>query len=72
MATPSVLACRIPGTAEPGGRRLWGRTESDTTEVTQQQQQQQDRPGNSVFILEIPGDVQAIPSHTTLRSCSEL
>ena len=30
----SVLAWRIPGTGEPGGHRLWGRTESDTTEVT--------------------------------------
>ena len=28
----SVLAWRIPGTGEPGGLRLWGRTESDTTE----------------------------------------
>ena len=41
MAThSSVLAWRIPGTAEPGGLPLWGRTESDTTEATQQQQQQ--------------------------------
>ena len=33
MAThSSVLAWRIPG--EPVGCRLWGRTESDTTEVT--------------------------------------
>ena len=40
MAThSSVLAWRIPGTGEPGGCRLWGRTESDTTEATQQQQQ---------------------------------
>ena len=41
MATHSrVLAWRIPGTGQPGGLpRLWGRTESDTTEVTQQQQQ---------------------------------
>ena len=32
MAThASVLAWRIPGT---GGCRLWGRTESDTTEAT--------------------------------------
>ena len=32
MAThSSVLAWRIPGTGEPC---LWGRTESDTTEVT--------------------------------------
>ena len=41
MAThSSVLAWRIPGTGEPGGCRLWGCTESDTTEATQQQQQQ--------------------------------
>ena len=35
MAThSSVLAWRIPGTGEPGGVRLWGRTESDTTTAT--------------------------------------
>ena len=36
MAThSSVLAWRIPGTGEVlVGCRLWGRTESDTTEVT--------------------------------------
>jgi len=40
MATHfGVLAWRIPGTGEPGGFRLWGRTESDTTEATWQQQQ---------------------------------
>ena len=39
MAThSSVLAWRNPGTGEPGGCRLWGRTESNTTEATQQQQ----------------------------------
>ena len=32
-----VLAWRIPEMGQPGGCRLWGRTESDTTEVTQQQ-----------------------------------
>ena len=38
MAThSSVLAWRIPGTGEYGGCCLWGRTESDTTDVTQQQ-----------------------------------
>ena len=38
MATHSnVLAWRIPETVEPMGCRLWGSTESDTTEVTQQQ-----------------------------------
>ena len=45
MATHSgVLAWRIPGMGEPGGLHpvgcWWGRTESDTTEATQQQQQQ--------------------------------
>ena len=35
MAThSSVLAWRIPGTGEPGGCRLWGHTELDTSEVT--------------------------------------
>ena len=35
MATrSSVLAWRIPGMGEPGGCHLWGRTESDTIEVT--------------------------------------
>ena len=42
MAThSSTLAWRIPGTAEPGVLPSMGRTELDTTEVTQQQQQQQ-------------------------------
>ena len=30
----SVLAWRIQAMGEPGGCRLWGHTESDTTEVT--------------------------------------
>ena len=38
-AHSSVLAWRIPGTAEPDGLPSVGRTESDTTEATQQQQQ---------------------------------
>ena len=38
MAThSSVLAWRIPGMGSLVGCRLWGRTESDTTEATQQQ-----------------------------------
>ena len=42
MAThSSVLAWRISGTGSLVGCCLWGRTGSDTTEVTQQQQQQQ-------------------------------
>ena len=36
----SILAWRIPGTGSLLGCCLWGRTESDTTEATQQQQQQ--------------------------------
>ena len=39
MAThSSVLAWRIPGTGSLVGCRLWGHTESDMTEATQQQQ----------------------------------
>ena len=35
MAThSSVLAWRVAGMGEPVGCRLWGRTESDTAEVT--------------------------------------
>ena len=30
----SVLAWRVPGTAEPGGLPSWGRTELDMTEAT--------------------------------------
>ena len=42
MATHfSVLAWRIPGTGSLVGCHLWGCTELDMTEATQQQQQQQ-------------------------------
>ena len=34
MATHSILACRIPGTGEPGGLPSVDHTESDTTEAT--------------------------------------
>ena len=37
------------------GCRLWGRTESDTTEVTQQQQQQQQQ--QRVFPIRVAGIV---------------
>ena len=41
MAThSSVLVWRIPGMRRPMGCRLWGRTESATTDATEQQQQQ--------------------------------
>ena len=36
----SVLAWRIPGTGSLVGRHLWGHTELDTTDATQQQQRQ--------------------------------
>ena len=40
MAThSSVLAWSIPEMAEPSGLLSWGRTESDTTDLTEQQQQ---------------------------------
>ena len=52
MAThASVLAWRIPGTGSLVGCHLWGCTESDTTEVTEQQQQQQ---GNRQMDTKIP------------------
>ena len=38
---PVFLPGESQGWGSPVGCRLWGRTESDTTEVTQQQQQQQ-------------------------------
>ena len=45
MATySSVLAWRIPEMGSLAGCRLWGHTESHTTEATQQQQQQQRDP----------------------------
>ena len=37
----STLAWKIPGRGSLAGCHLWGRTESDMTEATQQQQQQQ-------------------------------
>ena len=52
MAThSSVLAWRIPGTGSLVGCRLWGRTESDMTEATQQQQQQHKGACYSLYIL---------------------
>ena len=52
MAThSSVLAWRIPDQGSLVGCRLWGRTESDMTEVTQQQQQQQQSAYSSYLII---------------------
>ena len=42
MAThSSVLAWRIPGTGEPVGCHLWGRTEADTTEATEEEEEEE-------------------------------
>ena len=41
MTPSSALAWRVPATGSLVGCRLWGRTESDTTEATQPQQQKQ-------------------------------
>ena len=50
MAThSSVLAWRIQGRGSLVGRRLWGRTESDTTEATWQQQQQQQQQQHTCY-----------------------
>ena len=42
--TPVFLPGESQGRGSLVGCRLWGRTESDTTEATQQQQQQQGMP----------------------------
>ena len=39
---PSILACRIPWTEEPGGLQSMGRTELGMTEVTLRQQASRD------------------------------
>ena len=52
MAThSSVFAWRIPETGSLVGCRLWGRTESDTTEVTQQQQVMRLEPYTGISAL---------------------
>ena len=63
MAThSSVLAWRIPGTGSLVGCRLWGRTESDMTEATQQQQQQGFPGGQEVMNPPASvGDTSLIP-----------
>ena len=50
--TPVFLPGESQGLESLVGCRLWGRTESDTTEVTQQQQQQQDNLYLHNFFIE--------------------
>ena len=47
--TPVFLPGESQGRGSLVGCHLWGRTESDTTEVTQRQQQQQDQAAVSAF-----------------------
>ena len=64
MATHSiVLAAESQGRGSLVGCGLWGRTESDTTEATQQQQQQLDH-GESKGI---PRKTSTTASLTTLK-----
>ena len=66
MAThSSVLAWRIPGTGGLMGCHLWGRTESDTTEVTQQQQQQQNQSSYHLIAYVIKSNVGDIEMDKT-------
>ena len=54
----STLAWKIPWMEEPVGCHLWGCTESDTTEATQQQQQEaeaQHRELSSVLCDDLEG-----------------
>ena len=52
--TPVFLPGESKGQGSLVGCRLWGRTESDTTEVTQQQQQQQQSLPTAVDPLLLP------------------
>ena len=76
MAThSSVLAWRILGMGSLIGCRLWGRTESDTTEATQQQQQQQlflNKPILAGEIAVCPFQVNSIkPTHSPRNGSSD-
>ena len=72
MAThSSVLAWRIQGQGSLVGCRLWGCTESDTTEVTQQQRQQQQGFPSGTSAKELPanvGDIRDVGSIPGLGS----
>ena len=64
MAThSSVLAWRIPGVGSLVGCRLWGRTESDTTEVTQQQQHGPNIPGSYAILFFTASDFTFTTRH---------
>ena len=60
--TPVFLPGESQGRGSLVGCRLWGRTESDTTDATQQQQQQQSLTG--VFVFSLVGAVGRILTKT--------
>ena len=64
--TPVFLPGESQGLGSLVGCCLWGGTESDTTEVTQQQQQQ--HPSFNAF-SEPPADTPTLLSPPTLQSC---
>ena len=68
MAThSSIPAWRIPGTEEPSGLPLWGRTESDTTEATYQQQQISFRM-DWLDLLAVQGTLKSLLQHHSSKA----
>ena len=66
MAThSSILAWRIPGMEEPVGCCLWGHTESDKTDGTQQQQQETRSTTTTVWKQGIPTWNHNVPNDRT-------
>ena len=63
--TPVFLPGESQGRQRRVGCRLWGRTESDTTEVTQQQQQQQQLYSQGVVAFYFPGGASGKESERT-------
>ena len=62
----SVLAWRIPGTGSLVGCRPWGRTELDTTELTEQQQQQFSIDFNPGYATKSPNRPPEFEPHPSL------
>ena len=65
--TPGFLPGESQGRRSLVGCRLWGRTESDTTEVTLQQQQQQEEAGSCETVF-----LQGGPNHLHLNYLQRL
>ena len=69
--TPVFLPGESQGRRSLVGCRLWGCTESDTTEATQQQQQQQEcptlRPGEKHIIYGVSLKIKVTPQRRRLR-----